>query len=156
MNQSNEKAQNMRSFRRLFDEGFTAGNTSVVDELVSPDLKEHMALDPPSMEGVKELIRSLHATFPDFRCELADVAADGDKVWGRVRGGGTDRGGFAGHPPTGRTVATDSFDLCRFERGKIVEHWGVVDRLGMMGQLGLIPPLGLGEGRTETKVISES
>jgi predicted ester cyclase len=138
MNQPDEEAQNVRSFRRLFDEGFSGGNASVVDELVSPNLKEHMAMDPPSREGVKELIHSLHATFPDFRCELVDVVADGDKVWGRVRGGGTDRGGFAGHPPTGRTVATDSFDLCRFEGGRIVEHWGIVDRLGMMGQLGFV------------------
>jgi len=135
-------AQNVRNFRRLFVEVFSGGDTSVVDELVSSNLKEHMAMDSPSKEGVKELIRSLHATFPDFRCELVDVVADGDKVWGRVRGGGTDRGGFAGHPPTGRTVATDSFDLCRFEGGKIVEHWGIVDRLGLMGQLGLIPSPG--------------
>jgi len=147
MNQSDEEAQNVRNFRRLFDEGFSGGNASVVNELVSPYLKEHMTMDPPSREGVKDLIRSLHATFPDFRCELMDVVADGDKVWGRVRGGGTDRGGFAGHPPTGRTVATDSFDLCRFEGGKIVEHWGIVDRLGMMGQLGLIPSPGEGRGQ---------
>jgi len=149
MNQSDDKAQNVRNFRRLFDEGFSRGNVAVVDDLVSPDLNEHMAMESPSKDGVKELIRSLHATFPDFRCELVDVVADGDRVWGRVRGGGTDRGGFAGHPPTGRTVATDSFDLCRFEGGMIVEHWGIVDRLGMMGQLGLIPPLG--DGRKQPK-----
>jgi predicted ester cyclase len=147
MNQSDVEAQNVRNFRRLFEEGFSGGNASVVDELISPNLKEHMAMDSPTREGVKELIRSLHSTFPDFRCELVDVLAGGDKVWGRVRGGGTDRGGFAGHQPTGRTVATDSFDLCRFEEGKIVEHWGIVDRLGIMGQLGLIPSLGEGKGQ---------
>ena len=43
--------------------------------------------------------------------------------------------------------ATDSFDLCRFEGGKFVEHWGIVDRLGMMGQLSLIPPPGGGRGQ---------
>jgi len=150
MNPSNEETQNIRNFRRLFDEGFSGGNSSVVDELISTNLKEHMAMDSPSREGVKELIRSLHATFPDFGCKLVDVAADGNKVWGRVRGGGTDRGGFAGHPPTGRTVVTDSFDLCRFERGKIVEHWGIVDRLGMMVQLGFIPPPGEGKGQRKS------
>ena len=145
-----EQVQNVRNLRRLFVEGFSKGEASVVDELVSMDLREHMAVDPPSREGVKGLIRSLHATFPDFRCELVDVTADGDKVWGRVRGQGTDRGGFAGHPPTGRTVATDSMDLCRFEDGKIVEHWGVVDVFGIMRQLGMIPPGDDGQGQQKS------
>jgi predicted ester cyclase len=30
-------------------------------------------------------------------------------------------------------------DICRFENGKIVEHWGVADRLGMMQQIGASP-----------------
>jgi predicted ester cyclase len=30
-------------------------------------------------------------------------------------------------------------DVCRFENGKIVEHWGVPDRFHQMTQLGLLP-----------------
>jgi len=44
-----------------------------------------------------------------------------------------------GRPPTGKTVTVDVIDICRFEDGKIVEHWRVPDRLGMMEQLGLNP-----------------
>ena len=29
--------------------------------------------------------------------------------------------------------------LCRFENGRIAEHWGVADRLGQMMQLELLP-----------------
>src|SRR6266566_2036312 len=54
------------------------------------------------------------------------------------RGGGTNLGSFAGHPPTGIKAFTDVMDICRFEDGKIVEHWGVPDQLGMMLQLGHI------------------
>ena len=138
----NEQERNAELFRRLMNEGFAKGNAAVVDELISPDFREHMEVGSPGPEGVKELILSLHKTFPDFHCELQDVAAVGGLVWGRNMGGGTDRGGFAGNPPTGKTVAVESFDLCRFEGGKVVEHWGIVDRLGMLEQLGLIPPLG--------------
>ena len=56
------------------------------------------------------------------------------------RGGGTNLGRFAGHPPTGRVGFTEVIDICRIEGGKIVEHWGVPDQLGMMLQLGLIAP----------------
>lgn len=139
MNQSNEQERNIRNFRKLFDEAFTKGNVAIVDELVSSDLIEHMAMPRPSREGLKTLIRSLRATFPDFSCELQDVAVDGDKVWGRVKGGGTDLGGFMGHQATLRRVSTGSMDICRFRDGKIVEHWGIVDMLGLMAQLALIP-----------------
>jgi predicted SnoaL-like aldol condensation-catalyzing enzyme len=30
-------------------------------------------------------------------------------------------------------------DVCRFENGKIVEHWGVPGRFHQMTQLGLLP-----------------
>jgi predicted ester cyclase len=32
-----------------------------------------------------------------------------------------------------------STDGCRFEDGKIVEHWGVPDRFALLAQLGLLP-----------------
>ncbi len=134
-----EQAENREVFRRLFHEGFSGGNTAVVDELISPDLKEHQVSAAESREGVKRLIQSLHATFPDFSCEPEEIAAIGDKVWGRVKGGGTDLGGFRGHPPTGKAVTVNSMELCRFERGKIVEHWGITDMLGLLTQLDLIP-----------------
>ncbi|MFN2103528.1 MAG: ester cyclase [Candidatus Promineifilaceae bacterium] len=30
-------------------------------------------------------------------------------------------------------------DICRFEEGKIVEHWGIPDRFHLITQLGLLP-----------------
>jgi predicted ester cyclase len=30
-------------------------------------------------------------------------------------------------------------DVCRFEGGRIVEHWGVPDRFAQLAQLGLLP-----------------
>ena len=45
-----------------------------------------------------------------------------------------------GHPPTGRPMRTDVFDIVRVENGRIVEHWGVPDRLGTLFQLGLAQP----------------
>jgi hypothetical protein len=31
-------------------------------------------------------------------------------------------------------------DICRFENGKLVEHWGVPDRFAMLHQAGALPP----------------
>jgi steroid delta-isomerase-like uncharacterized protein len=131
---------NKEAFRRLMEQGFGNGDLDAVDELLAPDFKEHQnGVEPPTREGVKALIQELRSILPDVKLTIEDITADGDKVWGRMKAHGTHRGMFMGRPPTGKTVTIDVIDICRFEGGKIVEHWGVPDRLGMMEQLGLIP-----------------
>ena len=130
---------NERLYRRLIDEVFNQGHTSVADELVAPHAVERQRGgmgDGP--EGVKRTASVLRSAFPDFSLTIQDLVVDGDKVWARQRGGGTNLGSFAGHPPTGIKAFTDVIDVCRFEAGQIVEHWGVPDQLGMMLQLGHI------------------
>jgi predicted ester cyclase len=127
-------------YRRLIEEGFNQGNLSVVDELVAPDSQEHQRGAGDGPEGAKKTIAYLRSAFPDFKITIDEIAVFGDKVWARQRGGGTNLGSFAGHPPTGRTGLTEVIDICRIEDGKVVEHWGVPDQLGMMLQLGLMAP----------------
>ncbi len=129
-------------YRRLIDEGFNKGNLSVVDELVAPNAREHQRGAEDGPEGAKKTITYLRSAFPDFKITIDEVVVSGDTIWVRQRGGGTNSGRFAGHPPTGRSGVTDVFDIYRIEGGKIVEHWGVPDQLGMMLQLGLIAPPG--------------
>jgi predicted ester cyclase len=126
--------------RRLIDEGFNEGNLDVCDELTSPDLVEHQdfGLDhAPGAEGVKAVIASLRRAYSDFRLEIRDLTVDGDVVWLRLRGSGTNDGSFMGNAPTGRRMEIDVFDALRVVDGRIVEHWGVPDRLGALRQLGL-------------------
>src|SRR5438477_7381388 len=127
-------------YRRLIDEGFNEGNLAVVDELFAPDAREHQRGAEDGPEGAKKTITYLRSVFPDFKITIDEVVVSGDKIWARQRGGGTNLGRFAGHPPTGRVGFTEVIDICRIEGGKIVEHWGVPDQLGMMLQLGLIAP----------------
>jgi predicted ester cyclase len=128
-------------YRRLIEEGFNQGNLAVVDELVAPGAREHQRGARDGIDGTKGTINYLRSAFPDFKITIDDVLVSGDKVWARQKGGGTNLGSFAGHPPTGIKAFIDVIDLVRIEGGKIVEHWGVPDQLGMMLQLGLIAPL---------------
>jgi predicted ester cyclase len=138
MNQTQELETNRSLFLRLMEEGFNKGNLAVVEELVSPDLREHQRGNRGGIEGVKEVIRTLRRWFPDFHMEMEDVAAVGDEVWMRFKATGTNLGSVMGHPPTGKKVSVDVIDIGKFKDGKLVEHWGVPDQLGMMLQLGLI------------------
>lgn len=131
--------------RRLIEEGFNHGNLDVAEELNSADLVEHQSFGPnhpAGATGVKAVITSLRKAFSDFHLEIHDLTVDDDKVWLRMVGSGTNDGAFMGHPPTGRRMQTDVFDVCRVADGRVVEHWGVPDRLGVLFQLGLAQPPG--------------
>jgi predicted ester cyclase len=131
--------QNKAVFRRVIEEGFNKGNLAALDECFPPAYTEHQFDLPSTLAEFKGSIRYLRETFAPFSLTIEDMVADGDKIWVRMIGRGTDSKGFMGRPPTGQSYAITVFDVCRFEQGKIVEHWGVPDRLHMLAQLGLLP-----------------
>ena len=129
--------------RLLIEEGFNRGDLDLVDGIVSPELVEHQNFGPnhaAGADGVKAVIASLRRAFSDFHLQIDDLAVQGDTVWLRMTGTGTNDGSFMGNDPTGRPMRTDVFDALRVEDGLIVEHWGVPDRLGTLFQLGLAQP----------------
>jgi predicted ester cyclase len=127
-------------YRRIIEEGFNQGRLEVADELIAPGAVEHQRGSADGPEGVKKTIKILRSAFPDFTITITEVVAVGDKVWAMQKGGGTNDGSFFGHPPTGRKVFIDVIDVCRFENGRMVEHWGVPDQLGMLMALGHVAP----------------
>ncbi len=135
-------SENEEVFRRVIEEGFNKGNLTALDELFASNFTEHQdGFVPPNVEGVKGAIVGLRTPFPDLELTIDEIVASGDKTWARITGRGTHQGPFMGRAPTGKSFAITVIDICRFENGKIVEHWGVADRLSLMGQLGLLPRL---------------
>ncbi len=130
--------QNKAVLRRVIEEGFNKGNYAALDALFTPDYKEHQFSLKTTLEGFKEDIRYLRTGFPDFHLTIEDITANADTVWIRMTARGTNLGPFMG-PPTGKPITITVMDVCRFENGKIVEHWGVPDRFAVMAQLGLLP-----------------
>jgi predicted ester cyclase len=130
--------------RRIIEEGFGSGDTSVVDEVCSPDLVEHQfglaGTGEEAIEHLKAAIRDVHAMVPDMQYSIEDVAESGDRVWMRMRAWGTASGPFFG-PPSGRPVEITVIDIARVVDGRIVEHWGVPDRFAMLAQTGLLDRL---------------
>jgi predicted ester cyclase len=131
--------QSKEVFRWLIEEGFNNGNLEALDDCFPPRYAEHQFDMPSTREEFKGTIRSLRETFSPFSLTIEDMVAEGDKVWARMTGRGTDSKGYKGRPPTGRSFAITVIDVCRFENGKIVEHWGVPDRFHQLAQLGLLP-----------------
>ena len=124
---------------RMLHEGFSAGNTGIVDELCASDVVEHQfGLSGEGQEAIAKIkkgISDVHAAFPDLVFTVEDSLERGDTVWVRAHGAGTNSGPFFG-PPTGKPVTFTVFDVARVIDGKIVEHWGVPDRFEILARLG--------------------
>ncbi len=131
--------RNIQAFRRIIEEGFGKGNFGVLDDLFAPGYREHQFMSPATLEEFKQSTGGLRAAFPDLTITIEDVIAQDDKVWARSTARGTHLGAWMGLPATGARFEIEVIDICRFEGGKVVEHWGVPDRFAQLVQLGLLP-----------------
>jgi len=133
-----DHAATMRSAYELIN----AGHIDRFGDLVADDFVEHQGGPgfPTTKEGTLDFFRALLTAFPDFRMNVEDLIADGDKTVARVRVTGTHLGEFMGVPPTGTGVDVELIDIMRFDgAGLVYEHWGVADMLSLMQQLGVVP-----------------
>ena len=114
--------------RRLVDKVINGGKLDLVEELFAPELAE----------PVRQAFTSFRAAFPDWREEIVDMVAEGDKVAVRFRCSGTLQGEFMGVKPNGRRQEVDEVFFLRVQDGRFVEYWGLEDNLARLRQLGAI------------------
>lgn len=96
---------------------------------------------PPGIAGSRKAFELALTSFSDFRHEIEDQIAEGDKVVTRIKASGTHTGDFLGIAPTGKQVTMTGTAVHRIANGKIVEHWSDIDALGLFQQLGSFPQL---------------
>jgi predicted ester cyclase len=130
---------NIDVFRRLIEEGFNRGNFDAWDDCLPTTFAEHQYGMPSTRDAFKKAIGGLRSAIPDLELTFDDLHEHGDQVWARMTARGTHRGPFMGMAPTGKRFEITVIDVCRFEGGKIVEHWGVPDRFALLDQLGGLP-----------------
>lgn len=111
--------------RRLFEEAFSQGNLSVLDEIIAPNQVNGRQGALPGMpsgpEGSKMLISAYCNAFPDLRFTIDEQVAEGNMVVTRWSVHGTHNGELAGIPPTGKPATVVGVGVDRIVNGKIVE-----------------------------------
>jgi predicted ester cyclase len=129
---------NKAAARRLVEEGLNQGNMAALDAVHAANFVNHAAPPgvPANLEGFKMFVQSLRAGFPDIHYHIDAEVGEGDMLTHFLTGHGTMKGEFAGMPPTGKHGSWQEMHMGRFENGKVVEHWGVVDQMGMLAALG--------------------
>jgi steroid delta-isomerase-like uncharacterized protein len=137
--------------RRFREEIWNTGNATIADDICAPNSNHHNndPLTPDFGRGpasLKELVNMYRSAFPDARCTIDDLVAEGDRVVIRWTGRGTHQGKLGGLSPTNKTATVTGMDILRVTGGKIQESWTNWDTLGMLQQLGVAPELAKAKG----------
>lgn len=127
--------------RRFADEVITQGKIESAAEYVWEDVVEQVPLpgQGPGLDGLKDVLRSMRAGFPDIIFSIKEQITEGDKVASRFEWTGTHKGEFLGVPATGRHVRVWGIVIDRLEDARIRDTRILMDTLGLMTQLGALP-----------------
>lgn len=138
--------QNIRIVRQAL-EAFNTGDTSKVQEFISPQYFNHESqVDPvrSKLRGPEEFtdtVRALRSAFTDLHYEEQETITAGNKVVSIVNVTGIHTGNFFLIPPSGNRISYRAAHIHRIgDDGKIVEHKAIRDDLSLMVQLGIVGP----------------
>jgi predicted ester cyclase len=125
---------------RAFVEAWNTRDLDGFDELMAEDARLTVggATVSCSPGGTRAIAEHWLAGFPDYRFELVDLIAEGDKVAARMPFSGTHIGPVLDLAPTGRRVQVGEIVVFRVGGGRIVEAWEEWDHYGMRAQLGAL------------------
>ena len=98
-------------------------------------------------QALTDNLDDIFRTFPDWKMEIVEIAAESESVIVRCRVSGTHRGVatravngglLVGVPPTGKHFLVQHIHWYKIRDGKITDHSTSRDDLGMSQQLGLL------------------
>jgi predicted ester cyclase len=124
----NTSDENKALIRRLIDEVVNARDPTAIDELADGEFA-----------GIaRRWIGPFRDAFPDFRMEIVELVAEGDKVAAHFRCSGTHRGPWRGVEPTGRRFENvDEIYIFEVLDGRLTSALGLEDNLKRTRQLGI-------------------
>jgi len=141
---------NVATARRWFEALWSGPELALADEIVDESYApDWIQIPKTGPEQVKHEIRYFRSVFPDLVYEVVDATADGDKVWVRYLGRGTQLGPAWGFEASGKLASFEGVTIFTFNAaGKIVDRWGAFCFYDLFADLGFVRPwweLGSGE-----------
>jgi predicted ester cyclase len=109
----------------------------------SPDVI-HGGVEMRVPDDLRAWFGGLFAAFPDFRFEILDIIASGEKAAVRWHATGTFDGSarFEGLDPNGARIDLEGCDVLTVREGRIVRNDAYMNGAEMARQLGALPPAG--------------
>jgi steroid delta-isomerase-like uncharacterized protein len=131
---------NKTIYLRILNEYFAGGDETVLDAFYADNHVNHF-VGVNGAAAWKQFIIPFRVAFPDMHFTVHFQMADGDKVLNCWTAHATHRGDFMGVPATGRQVNYNGLSVGRFQNGKVVEEWTVMDMLALLQQIGAVPSM---------------
>ena len=131
-----------RAAVETFYRAFNEHNPDLVDDALTDDWDD-IPLAPgqaPGPGGIKPIIRSFTAAFPDVRITIHDLVQTPGRIGVRGEITGTHRGELFGIPPTGKSVSFRIHELHALDGQRVTTTWHMEDWFGLFLQLGQFPP----------------
>lgn len=127
-------AGNKAVVRRHFD-AMNQKRPEVWEQIMVDEFTLHPSVVRPGRSHYVEALAVAWVAFPDYRVELVDLVAEGDRVAARYVDRGTHLGDFLGMAPTGRRYEKHGLALYRLEHDRLVEAWFQEDDAAFQQQL---------------------
>ena len=119
---------NKELVRRLVDEVVNGRDEAVLDEVADGEVAA----------AARGWIGPFRRAFPDFRMEIVELIAEGDKVAAHFKCSGTHEGEWRGTPPTGRRFeGVHEIYMFTIRDGRLVSATAVEYKLTRAKQLGI-------------------
>ncbi|MCY1019759.1 ester cyclase [Pyxidicoccus sp. MSG2] len=129
---------------RFYEEVMNNGRVDVLDEIMTPDFKDHgetLLGSPTGREVLKQGITGTRQILEGLTVHLQEIHAEGDLVGVRGRMSCVHRGTFFGVPGTGNELSWAGLAVFRIQEGRLAERWFNSDSLSIVRQLGISTPL---------------
>lgn len=121
--------------REFMEEVWNKHNPEAADKYLAANFFDNdNRTSIPGIEGLKQWIRGINATF-DHNTIIEDQITENDRSVLRITFRVVHIGEFRGVAATGKTAETTGYRVFRVADGKIVEHWGSLDGDKIVQQL---------------------
>ena len=131
------ETHNAEFVRLAFEEGWNRSSFEFMNGRTADTIPFHYngATNEIAGDSLPGLVARWRSGFPDLTMNIRHLIAQGDLVAVSLTLRGTHEGAWAGHEPSGATVAVEEMMFFRFDDGLLVEMWEVFDEQGLLSQI---------------------
>ena len=123
--------------RSFYREIWNAGRLEAIADICHRDMifRGSLGVHKNGSEGFAEYVRQVRGALKDYRCDIEETVAEGERVFARMHFSGLHTGEFLGYAPTGARVDWAGAALFHTESGRIVNLWVLGDLHALVTQL---------------------
>ncbi len=126
-----------KQVRRFYEQLWNARDLEAVPSILCEDFTFRGSLGQTKRghDGFAEYVDLVHMALADYRCDIEELVAEGEKVFAKMTFTGIHRGEFMGYLPTQRRLSWSGCALFRFSGDLVADLWVLGDLKSLDEQL---------------------